>query len=256
MVILLPFAFAACNDKTDKVVDFEIDPFFYELVIYQGDEVDIGDFYLALIYESGKIETIPLTSQNVEGFSTAEVGERQATVTHGQDRYTFTYTIHPITAVAATYLGSPLTFYLGEEPNFEGVSIFINYTNGHDRERDLGGLLHSDIDYTLDGTTKQLTFYVEGLTVNIPYTVTCRSMQENTFYIVKNDTKQVKLVTEDEKQFLYFYREIDGQLNDVNRIRLAAGDFNQYTYNDIIDGKRCTFVVYLSGGQAVIEEMS
>lgn len=253
MAILLPFSFAACDQtEPDEVVSYEICQSFKELVIFQGGEVEFDGYYFDIHYKSGKVETIPITEDNLFDFSTEKLGEHEFFVLVGSTKYTFTYVVHEVVPVAGTYKGETVTFYVGEEPDLTNIEVWILYSNADERIISASELACSAVDYTLTGQSKVLVVSLGDIDVNIPYVVTCRPIEQDVIYEI-DDEHSAKLVNVSGANHLYFYEKLaNGSTNLQYDATLEGEIYNRYTFSAIVSGEFVDYLVYLSGEKLVV----
>lgn len=116
--------------KQESVIEATID-YSYSTIYYTGEKLDILGEDLLVKYDSGRTETVVITSDMVSGFNTAEPGTQTVKVTY--KGFVVSYVISMI-ELKITNLTFPFTpkkeLYTGQELDILGATLTAHYNNG------------------------------------------------------------------------------------------------------------------------------
>ena len=145
-----------------------------KLAYMTGEALDLTGLALEATYVSGRTELVTLTEDMVAGFDSETVGEKDITVTVGEQYVTFTVQVTKAPEIIGiTLLSGPETtdFAVGTAFDFTGAVIQVSYDDGSETT------LPVDVAMTTGGDirklgTQMITVALGGFTVSFPVTVT------------------------------------------------------------------------------------
>ena len=175
-----------CNKPDEPFVDsienIVVCSEFYEEVFYVGDNIELNDYSATATYKSGKTEVFNLSSLGLYVLNTTSVGNKTLTLTYKEKEFTINYSVLDIEPINATYKGNALVVYRGENCNFENNVVNVLFNNGHEAEVDLSKFMIGEINYSPSADIKTFTATYGNVSVNIPYVVTNRPIEDNVDY--------------------------------------------------------------------------
>lgn len=232
---------------TDNIKTIVVCEKFYEETFYINDLVELSNYTVLVTYESGTTETLKLSSFGVSVLDTSSVGTKNLNFIYKEKSFIVTYEVLDIVPINAMYKGDALEIYRDENCDFLNVYISVLFNNGEERNISLAEFTIPSINQELSSETKTFTATFKEVSVNIPYTVTNRPIEENVDYDF-DDTLNIFSETSIKIRFVgdkyIVHSGIDVPEEKPNQTATKC-DFNRYWTLNVKDNKLYKIAFYL-----------
>lgn len=254
--------FVSCKDTStprNKVEDIVLPSSFLSLDIFQGDEVDLSEYFVTIKNTVNKDQGFAM-SQLLSVLDTTKIGEHKFTLSYGSFSKEFKYEVKAILPLDAMFSGE-VEYYLHEGAEFGDKKFTVLYTNGDEKllslqnaEIDFSAMPKNIGNYTLNATYEEISFSVK---INVMTREVVKDME----YAFKDlvgifeDSTQNYFTRYDGERFV-IYTKTDGKIEERSRINVKASEVeNEFTGKVQVNGKLVSCKIYLTKDGIVAEEI-
>lgn len=154
---------------------------FTNTAYYIGDRIDhktdesdiVIDAVIAVVYNNGTENTLPVTIDMISNFSTTTVGTFEFLIEYKSLSVGVEYTVSEVVATEIV-LSKPFnktTYYLGQSLDVSGAEITVTYNNGNEETLAVSSSMIKSFSTGVEGESKKFKITYSGFTIQVPYVV-------------------------------------------------------------------------------------
>ena len=163
---------------------------FTNTAYYIGDRIDhktdesdiVIDAVIAVVYNNGTENTLPVTIDMISDFSTTTVGTFEFLIEYKSLSVGVEYTVSEVVATEIV-LSKPFnktTYYLGQSLDVSGAEITVTYNNGKEETLAVSSSMIKSFSTGVEGESKKFKITYSGFTIQVPYVVKERQVSVHT----------------------------------------------------------------------------
>ena len=178
------------NVTTVVATSIELVSGFTNTAYYIGDRIDhktdesdiVIDAVIAVVYNNGTENTLPVTIDMISDFSTTTVGTFEFLIEYKSLSVGVEYTVSEVVATEIV-LSKPFnktTYYLGQSLDVSGAEITVTYNNGKEETLAVSSSMIKSFSTGVEGESKKFKITYSGFTIQVPYVVKERQVSVHT----------------------------------------------------------------------------
>ena len=172
----------------DKLINVIIEDEFYETDIFVGDEINLQNFDVTIVFEDKTTKTFKLGDVYRNKLDTSSVGKKTFTITYLDEDFVINYEVKEVYAVSGRVKQDNIVVYYGEDDCLDDVPFNILYSNGKEETLNLS-VAEVEIKWSGEfGDESFATACYAGIEFSFSCRVVLREIKDNHVYELIDET--------------------------------------------------------------------